>query len=108
MSGRAPIRVAPDALAAFAGALLRRAGADEPSAEAVTRAVVEASLRGVDTHGIILLPHYLGAVAGGRINGCPKMRFAARGAAAGYLDADDGFGHRAGYVAMPALENGRR
>jgi LDH2 family malate/lactate/ureidoglycolate dehydrogenase len=94
------VRVAVEDLSRFSTALLRAAGADEPSADAVTRAVVEASLRGVDTHGIILLPHYVRAVAGGRINGKPRMRFEERGPAAGYLDADDGFGHPAAYAAI--------
>ncbi len=80
--------------------LLSRAGADEASAAAVTRSVIEASSRGVDTHGVILVPHYLRALLGGRINGSPQVRFEQRATAVGYLDADNGFGHLAGYEAI--------
>ena len=33
-----------------------------------------ASLRGVDSHGIRLLPHYINALKNGRINGNPKFK----------------------------------
>ncbi|MBR9904471.1 MAG: Ldh family oxidoreductase, partial [Gammaproteobacteria bacterium] len=47
-----------------------------------------------------LLPRYLQALKGGRINGSPNMQFHQRLAATGFLDADDGLGHLAGYAAM--------
>jgi len=84
----------------YSRALLSAAGADAPSTEAVTRALMAASLRGIDTHGITLLPHYIRALEGGRINGRPQLRFERRGPAVGHLDADNGFGHLAGYRAI--------
>jgi LDH2 family malate/lactate/ureidoglycolate dehydrogenase len=80
--------------------LLGRAGADQPSAESVSKSVIEASLRGVDTHGVILAPHYVKAMIGGRINGKPNMRFEQVTPGTGLLDADNGFGHYAGYEAI--------
>lgn len=79
---------------------LVRTGADEASAEAVTRALVTASRMGTDSHGLRLLPHYLKALQGGRISGHPEMRFSRRLPATGCLDADNGFGHLAAYTAM--------
>ncbi|WP_420346737.1 Ldh family oxidoreductase [Pelagibius sp.] len=96
----APHRVAAAALENFVGAVLRAAGADEPSAEAAVRALVGASLRGVDTHGVRLLPHYVKVLEGGRVKGRPQMRFDKRAAAVGMLDADNALGHLAGYRAM--------
>ena len=93
-------RVAQEELRRFAQAVARAAGADEPSAEAVMRALVGASLRGVDSHGVRLLPHYVKGLKGGRINGRPDMTFERRAAGAGTLDADDGLGHLAGYRAI--------
>ena len=93
-------RVAPEELGRFVGAAARAAGADEPSAEAVTRALVGASLRGVDSHGVRLLPHYVKGLKGGRINGSPNMTFTRQAPGAGSLDADDGLGHLAGYRAI--------
>ena len=37
-------------------------GANEFSAESVSKGLVETSLRGVDSHGIRLLPHYINAL----------------------------------------------
>jgi LDH2 family malate/lactate/ureidoglycolate dehydrogenase len=95
-----PTIVPAAALHAFIGALLSAAGADAASAEAVARALMAASLRGTDTHGIMLLPHYIRALQGGRINGRPQLRFEQRAPAVGHLDADNGFGHLAGYRAI--------
>lgn len=93
-------RVNREDLSRFMQAALVAAGADQASAEAVTRALITASRMGTDSHGLRLLPHYLQALKGGRINGAPNMVFHQRLAATGFLDADDGLGHLAGYSAM--------
>lgn len=93
-------RVARNDLARFMQAVLAAAGADQASANAVTCALVTASRMGTDSHGLRLLPHYLQALKGGRINGAPDMAFHQRLAATGFLDADDGLGHLAGYSAI--------
>jgi ureidoglycolate dehydrogenase (NAD+) len=93
-------RVTHEDLSRFMQSALAAAGADQPSAEATTRALVTASRMGTDSHGLRLLPHYLQALKGGRLNGAPEMVFHQRLAATGYLDADDGLGHLAGYTAM--------
>ena len=94
------ITISMHELDAFMRALLAAAGADEASGAAVADSLLVASTRGIDTHGIILLPHYLRALEGGRINGKPRMRYEQRAPAVGHLDADDGFGHLAGYRAI--------
>lgn len=93
-------RVAREDLARFMQAVLKAAGADQASANSVTRALITASRMGTDSHGLRLLPHYLQALKGGRINGAPDMQFHQRLAATGFLDADNGLGHLAGYTAM--------
>ncbi|MCE8031597.1 Ldh family oxidoreductase [Billgrantia tianxiuensis] len=93
-------RVARNELERFMLAVLARAGADEASASAVTRALVTASRMGTDSHGLRLLPHYVSVLQGGRVCGSPEMRFERRLPATGYLDAGNGFGHLAGYTAM--------
>lgn len=92
--------VAAEDLERFMREALAAAGADLASADAVTRALVTASRMGTDSHGLRLLPHYLKALEGGRIKGAPRMVFHRRLAATGFLDADDGLGHLAGYTAM--------
>ena len=56
MEGEKVVRVREAPLHALIEGLLRASGADEPSAEATARAVVDASARGVDTHGVRLVP----------------------------------------------------
>jgi ureidoglycolate dehydrogenase (NAD+) len=66
----------------------------------VTNCLIETSLRGVDSHGINLLPHYINAVMAGRINPNPDFKFRKTSATSGILDADHSFGHAAGSLAM--------
>jgi len=66
----------------------------------VVDSLVVTSLRGVDSHGINLFPHYCRAVQGGRINRAPQIRFEPTAASTAIVDADHAFGHHAGAVAM--------
>jgi len=93
-------QVAAEELSRFVRATLAAAGADETSAETTARALVGASLRGVDSHGVRLLPHYVKVLQGGRVKGHPEMHFEKRAAAAGLLDAGHALGTAAGYRAM--------
>ena len=73
----------------------------EPTvARQVTTALIQTSLRGVDSHGIRLAPHYVSAIRGGRLNPKPNMQFTKTAAATGVLDADHTLGHVAGYAAI--------
>lgn len=71
--------------------------------EAVTHVVeslIQASLRGVDSHGIQLFPHYCRAVDSGRIKTNPELAFRETSPTTALLDADHAFGHHAGAVAI--------
>lgn len=87
-------------LRAYVAELLEAAGADAPSSAAVARAVVDASSRGVDTHGVRLVPWYMQMLEGGRINKKPNVTFTRKAAAVGHVDADNGFGHLASFRAI--------
>jgi len=100
MSENIAARIAVSELEDFMRRVLRRCGAGDAATDAVTRALVTASRMGTDSHGLRLLPHYVKAVQGGRIKARPTMTFTQRMPATGYLDADDGFGHQAGYTAI--------
>ena len=75
-------------------------GANEFSAESVSKGLVETSLRGVDSHGIRLLPHYINALKNGRINGNPKFKVIKTFPAFVGLNADNAFGHAAGFKSI--------
>lgn len=79
---------------------LRQSEVNHDSINNVVTSVVQTSLRGVDSHGINLFPHYCRAVNAGRINKNPSMTFSQSADAAAVLDADHAFGHHAGAVAM--------
>ncbi|MFH0771700.1 MAG: Ldh family oxidoreductase [Candidatus Omnitrophota bacterium] len=94
------VSISAEELKRFAKIVLLRTGVREDVADYVSEGLVQTSLRGVDSHGIRLLPHYLAAVKGGRINPNPHYKFKKTFASAGILDADHTFGHAAGMEAV--------
>ncbi|MFH1189205.1 MAG: Ldh family oxidoreductase [Candidatus Omnitrophota bacterium] len=89
------IRIQAGELERFAKEVLRKASVREDVASYVAEGLVQTSLRGVDSHGIRLLPHYVRGVQGGRINPDPKYGFKKTSASTGMFDADNTFGHAA-------------
>lgn len=90
----------PEALTAFCLSFLKAAGADAASAEAATRALMHASLHGIDSHGVRLLPWYGNCLRTGLCKGSPKLEVSYPRPAAAFVDADNGMGHLATYRAM--------
>jgi (S)-3,5-dihydroxyphenylglycine transaminase len=91
-------RVPAAALARVLLAALRRRGLSEEHAGFVADGLLETSLRGVDTHGIRLVPTYLAELDGGRAAAAPSFIWSGA-AAARRLDAGGALGHVAGRVA---------
>lgn len=89
-----------DDLVAFIRGALAAAELDDYSLDAVATGLCETSLRGVDSHGVRLLPHYVRSAVSGRKNPNPEYRFAKPFAGIGHLDADNAFGHAAGMKAI--------
>lgn len=85
---------------AFARNALLRAGVEEKVSEETARALWLTSLRGVDSHGVRLLPHYVAAIKSGRLNPNPRFIFEQTSASTGKMDADHTLGHAAGMEAM--------
>ena len=94
------VRVGEADLRDFVRALLERTGATAAQVEAVTRAVLDASARGVDTHGVRLVPAYVASARDGRLNLRAEPRFERLAASVGMVDGDNGFGHVASYLAI--------
>jgi len=78
---------------------LLREQVDPTAAEHVAEGLVSTSLRGVNSHGIRLIHHYLAALKAGRINPKPRYKVERRLPTVAVLDADDTFGHAAGMEA---------
>ena len=87
-------------LSSFTYKLLLKIGLNNFSAKSVSFGLCETSLRGVDSHGIKLLPHYCDSAINGRKNPNPKFKFTRKFPSFGILDADNGFGHAAGMKAI--------
>lgn len=93
-------RVSAEKLAAFSYAVLTSAGADPDAAEATTGAMLHASLLGVDSHGIRLLPFYADCLRDGICKPKAKITVSHPRRSAVLVDADDGLGHLPTYRAM--------
>jgi len=83
----------------FVKEILSKTGVRNDVAESLTEGLIQTSARGVDSHGVRLLPHYLKGVKAGRINPDPKYKFKRTSPSTGLLDADHTFGHAAGIEA---------
>jgi LDH2 family malate/lactate/ureidoglycolate dehydrogenase len=81
-------------------AALEKAGSSADCARAATRAMMHASLHGIDSHGARLAPHYCRMMQTGRINPSPDVTVERRAAASAIVDADDGLGHFGAYRAV--------
>jgi len=88
------------ALESKVAATLRQAGASEESLGAAVRAMLHASMVGVDSHGVRLTEHYCQMLAGGRLNKNPQLSVDIRAAGSAMVHGDDGLGHYAAYKAV--------
>ena len=80
--------------------VFKKLSLDDEIAELCAEGLVHTSLRGVDTHGIKLLPHYVAGIQSGRLNPKPKINFKRTSPSTGILDADHTLGYAAGVIAI--------
>ncbi|RDL44034.1 Ldh family oxidoreductase [Marinomonas piezotolerans] len=80
--------------------VLIASGCNQFSTDAVAEGLCEASLRGVDSHGIRLLPHYLNSLKEGRKNGNPDFGLTYKYPSVARLNADNAVGLAAGRFAI--------
>lgn len=101
-TAKGPFYASVEAAEAFGRRLLTAHGLPEADAALVAGCLVRADLRGVDTHGLQYLPHYLDRVRRGLINSNPKLNVERVTPVAGSLDGDNGFGFLVATKAMAA------
>jgi LDH2 family malate/lactate/ureidoglycolate dehydrogenase len=87
-----PFYVDAEAAEIFGRRLLVAHHLPEEDAATVARCLVRADLRGVDTHGLQTLPHYLDRVRRNLINPRPNLRVERVTPMIGALDGQDAFG----------------
>jgi ureidoglycolate dehydrogenase (NAD+) len=95
----AEMRIPADRLLDFSQKTLSSAGADEATAEATSYAMLHASVHGVDSHGIRLLPFYVKSLKTGLAKSNPTITVKPQRRAAVLVDADGGLGHLPTYRA---------
>jgi ureidoglycolate dehydrogenase (NAD+) len=76
----------------FASGLLSAAGLHEPAAQLVSDSLVESNLRGIDSHGLARLPHYLARIRAGSIEACPQIDVQELAPSTSLVDGGDGLG----------------
>ena len=89
---RATLTVRPDELRAYAAGILSAAGLPDPDAEVVAAALVDANLRGIDSHGVTRVPIYVDRLRRGLVNPEPDVRVIRDAGAALVVDGDNGMG----------------
>ena len=94
------VRVPAERLRAFCRTALERAGLAEADADLVADTLVEADLRGVHSHGLILLVRYCRGLLKGYVNPRPRVRVEARNGAVARINGDNGLGQIPSVAAM--------
>ena len=85
-------RVRADALESFVARIFAAAGTPAGDAATIAEVLVWANLRGIDTHGVLRVPGYVGRIESGEFNPRPDIATIADLPAAAVIDADRAFG----------------
>ena len=80
-------------LLSFIEKVLASAGVPRGDARVVANCLTYSNLSGVDTHGIVRLPHYVTRLANSTIKTHPRILLEDRSPSLGIVDGDDGLGH---------------
>jgi LDH2 family malate/lactate/ureidoglycolate dehydrogenase len=95
------IRVRKDDLYNFCVNVFVKAGVPEEEAKIVSEHLVEASLRGVDSHGVIRVPYYIEGIKKGLVNAKSNVSIVKETPVSALLDGGNGLGQ---VVAKKAME----
>jgi LDH2 family malate/lactate/ureidoglycolate dehydrogenase len=92
--------IAADTLTITCKRLLEKAGVPINQAETIAEVIVEADLRGIESHGILRLPAYVHRVMAGTMTADTELKVLKERGASLLMDAQSGFGQIAGVHAM--------
>lgn len=92
--------VGHEKLAAFSGACLEKLGLEAAAARLVADTLVAANLRGVDSHGVVRLPHYATRLRHGTVKARPNITSRKTGPSAAVVEGDRGMGQLVASRAM--------
>ncbi len=92
--------VAHERLTAFAAACLEKLALAPSDARLVAETLVAANVRGVDSHGIVRLPHYATRLRNGSIKARPEIAVRRTGPSTAIVEGDAGMGQLVAVRAM--------
>jgi L-2-hydroxycarboxylate dehydrogenase (NAD+) len=87
------LRVSASNLTGFVCCAFVAAGLPKADAQILADLMVEADLRGSDTHGVIRLPLYVRRLRAGGINAAPNIHVISERDSVALIDGDNGMGH---------------
>jgi ureidoglycolate dehydrogenase (NAD+) len=97
------VSISAGELQAYASGVLQSCGVPPADADTVAECLIYANLSGVDSHGIIRLPHYVRRLTNGTITAAPEITFDRVKPALVHVSGGDGLGHT---VTKRAIEHG--
>ena len=92
--------ISHDKLTAFTAACFEKLGLAPADARLVAETLAEANLRGVDSHGVVRLPHYATRLRNGSIKPRPHITVKRTGPATAMVEGDAGMGQLVAVRAM--------
>jgi len=84
----------------FSRDILHAAGFSDENGLLAARVLIEADLRGIDSHGVARIPGYLRLLKAGRANPNPRIQLVHETPGTGLIDGDKGLGLNVGPKAM--------
>jgi ureidoglycolate dehydrogenase (NAD+) len=87
-------------LESFTAACLEKLGIEAADAKLVAETLVAANLRGVDSHGVVRLPHYARRLRNGSVKARPSITVRRTSASAALVEGDAGMGQLVAVRAM--------
>src|SRR5258706_2781480 len=87
-------------LATFTALCLEKLGLQSADAQLVAQTLVAANLRGVDSHGVVRLPHYAARLRNGTVKSRPGIAVRRTGPSAAVVEGDAGMGQLVATRAM--------
>jgi len=94
------VLVPHDRLISFTAACLEKLGLESADARLVAETLVAANLRGVDSHGVVRLPHYATRLRNGSVKARPNITARRSGPSAAVVEGDAGMGQLVAARAM--------
>ena len=92
-------------LVSFTAACLAKLGLEAADARFVAETLVAANLRGVDSHGVVRLPHYATRLRNGTVKARPRIAARRTGPSAAVVEGDAGMGQLVAARAMQEAIN---